>query len=288
MLGWMKGWHVVGAVLMAGCAGGDSRAGGSGPSSTGDAHAPGPTEVRAAADPAVELLVMSYNLNFGVAGDEGTIELIRAGGADVVFLQETNAPWERAIRERLSSVYPHIAFRHASRRAGGLAFLSRYPLRLEQYEESPIGWFPAWRAVVDGPLGLVQLLNLHLRPPGRDGGSYLRGYMTSQGPRLEEARAHAALLDPSLPAIIAGDFNEDAHGRSVRFLAERGFDSALPRFHQSAPTWRWETPMGLVRWQLDHILTDGTLEARAAWVMDGGASDHLPVLARVARRAAPR
>jgi endonuclease/exonuclease/phosphatase (EEP) superfamily protein YafD len=283
----MNGWHVVGAFLVAGCAGGDSRAGNPGPASTGGEPAPAPTEVRSMADPAADLLVMSYNLNFGVAGDEGTIDLIRTGGADLVFLQETNEPWERAIRDRLSDVYPHIAFRHASRRAGGLGFLSRYPLRLEQYEESPIGWFPAWRAVVDGPLGLVQLLNLHLRPPGRDGGSYLRGYMTSQGPRLEEARAHAALLDPALPAIIAGDFNEDAHGRSVRFLAERGFDSALPRFHQAAPTWRWETPMGLVRWQLDHILTDRILEAKAAWVMDGGASDHLPVLARVARRAAP-
>jgi hypothetical protein len=44
--------------------------------------------------------------------------------------------------------------------------------------------------------------------------------------------------------------------------------------------------MGLVRWQLDHILTDESLEAKAAWVLDGGASDHLPVLARVAARAA--
>jgi endonuclease/exonuclease/phosphatase (EEP) superfamily protein YafD len=286
MLDGMNGWHVVGAVLVAGCAGGDPRAGGSGPASTGGVSAK--TEPRAAADPGAELLVMSYNLNFGVAGDEGTIALIRAGGADLVFLQETNEPWERAIRARLADMYPHIAFRHASRRAGGLGFLSRYPLDLEQHAESPIGWFPAWRAVLDGPLGRVQLLNLHLRPPGRDGGSYLRGYMTSQGPRLEEARAHAALLDPALPAIIAGDFNEDAHGRSVRFLAERGFASALPRFQQAAPTWRWETPMGVVRWQLDHILTDEALEARAAWVMDGGASDHLPVLARVARRAAPR
>lgn len=152
----MNGWHVVGAVLVAGCAGGDSRSGGPGPTATSGARAP---EARAAADPAAEILVMSYNLNFGVAGDEGTVELIRAGGADVVFLQETNDTWERTIRGRLSGIYPHIAFRHASRRAGGLGFLSRYPLRLEQYEQSPIGWFPAWRAVVDGPLGRLQLLN---------------------------------------------------------------------------------------------------------------------------------
>ncbi|HTE50915.1 MAG TPA: hypothetical protein VK698_08605 [Kofleriaceae bacterium] len=53
-------------------------------------------------------------------------------------------------------------------------------------------------------------------------------------------------------------------------------------FHHA---WRWQTPMGMVRWQLDHILTDERLEAEAAWVLDGGASDHVPVLARVAARS---
>jgi endonuclease/exonuclease/phosphatase (EEP) superfamily protein YafD len=285
----MNWWHVVGAVLVAGCAGGGSRKERPGAPSTGGPPGPEVSGARARASDqgGAAILVMSYNLNFGVAGDEGTVDLIRKGDADVVFLQESNDTWERAIRARLADVYPHMVFRRASRRAGGLGFLSRYPLHPAQYEQSPIGWFPAWRALVDGPLGPMQLLNLHLRPPGRDGGSYLRGYVTSQEPRLEEARAHAALLDPALPAIIAGDFNEDASGRSVRFLAERGFESALPRFHQGAPTWRWQTRMGLVRWQLDHILTDRSLEATAAWVMDGGASDHLPVLARVARRPAP-
>src|SRR6185503_16148858 len=130
MLRSMNGWHVVGAVLVAGCAGGDSRAGGPGPTSTSGPPAPEVTEARAgAADRSAGLLVMSYNLNFGAAGDAGTVELIRTGDADVVFLQETNDAWERAIRGRLSDVYPHIAFRHASRRAGGLGFLSRYPRR---------------------------------------------------------------------------------------------------------------------------------------------------------------
>jgi endonuclease/exonuclease/phosphatase (EEP) superfamily protein YafD len=284
----MNGWQVFGAVLLAGCAGGDP------PSTTGMAPPPGSGRAPVGAgaggttarDPAAELLVMTYNLNFGVAGDEETIELIRGSGADVVFLQETNETWERAIRQALPRIYPHMAFRHGERRAGGLGFLSRHPLAAREYERSPIGWFPAWRALLDGPLGRIQLLNLHLRPPGRDGGSYIKGYMTSQEPRLEEMRAHARLLDPSLPAIVAGDFNEDADGRSIRFLAERGLASALPRFQRYQPTWRWQTRMGEVRWQLDHIVVDPALEATAAWVIDGGASDHLPLLARIARSKA--
>jgi len=34
------------------------------------------------------LKVMTYNVNCGIAGDAGSIEAIRASGADVVFLQE--------------------------------------------------------------------------------------------------------------------------------------------------------------------------------------------------------
>jgi endonuclease/exonuclease/phosphatase (EEP) superfamily protein YafD len=229
------------------------------------------------------LLVMTYNVNFGVAGDPDTIELIRSSGADVVLLQETNPSWERALRAGLADRYPHIAFHHSERRAGGLGFLSRHPLELGPVQESPIGWFPAWRAVLEGPLGRIQLLNLHLRPPGRDEGSFVRGYFTSQVPRLTEAEAHAGLLDPSLPAVVAGDFNEDVRGRSLLYMAGRGLVSALERFHPAQPTWRWQTRLGLVRWQLDHILLGPALRASGAWVIEGGASDHIPVLARIER-----
>lgn len=231
------------------------------------------------------MLVMTYNLNYGVAGDRDTIELIRSSDADVVLLQETNPSWEKALREALADRYAHMAFHHSERRAGGLAFLSRHPLSPDRPQESPIGWFPAWRALVDTPLGRIQLVNLHLRPPGRRQGGIVRSYFASQEERLDETRAHVRLIDPSLPAVVAGDFNEDARGRSLLFLAKRGLESALERFHPFTPTWRWQTRMGLVRWQLDHILVGPALRASAAWVLDGGASDHVPVLARVERSA---
>ncbi|HLU68856.1 MAG TPA: endonuclease/exonuclease/phosphatase family protein, partial [Kofleriaceae bacterium] len=65
---------------------------------------------------------MTYNVNYGTAGDEETLALIAQSGADVVLLQETNPAWERALRRALSGTYPHMAFLHADRRAGGLAF----------------------------------------------------------------------------------------------------------------------------------------------------------------------
>jgi endonuclease/exonuclease/phosphatase (EEP) superfamily protein YafD len=263
-------WATVSVAVMMAC--------------SGEAHGSGPAGSSTAAGPP-SLLVMTYNVNFGVAGDRETIELIRSAGADIVLLQETNPSWEKALRAALADEYQHIAFHHSARRAGGLGYLSRHPLELGRLQESPIGWFPAWPAVADTPLGRVQLLNLHLRPPGRRHGGIVRSYFASQVERLDETRAHVALLDPLLPAIVAGDFNEDARGRSLLLLAQRGLDSVLDRFHPHQPTWRWQTRLGRVRWQLDHILIGPALRATASWVLDGGASDHVPVLARIQRPA---
>ena len=65
-----------------------------------------------------QLTVASYNVNFGLTGDEAIIELIRDLEADVVFLQETHRGWERALRAELSSEFPHMAFRHHRVRPG--------------------------------------------------------------------------------------------------------------------------------------------------------------------------
>src|SRR5688572_16523066 len=70
------------------------------------------------------LSVLSYNLNYGMAGDIETLEVIRNADADVVLLQETSPEWEAALREELTGRYPHMSFRHCCR-AGGLAVLSK-------------------------------------------------------------------------------------------------------------------------------------------------------------------
>ena len=115
----------------------------------------------------------------------------------------------------------------------------------------------------------------------------MRGYFESQVERLRETEAYLALVSNDLPVILAGDFNEDARGRSLQKLMSLGFDTVLDRFRPWQPTWRWQTAMGEVRWQLDHIVLAPPLRATAAWVVDGGASDHVPVLARIERAPDP-
>src|SRR6188508_1650985 len=58
------------------------------------------------------LAVLSYNLNYGLAGDQATLDAIAARPSDLVLLQETTEEWELTLRERFGAEFPHMAFRH--------------------------------------------------------------------------------------------------------------------------------------------------------------------------------
>jgi endonuclease/exonuclease/phosphatase (EEP) superfamily protein YafD len=224
------------------------------------------------------LRVITYNVNFGLAGDPATLRAITRESADVVFLQETTPAWERAIRKGLSARFPHMAFRHSGG-AGGLAVLSRLPFAELDYIASPGGWFPAWRVVLRSPLGRVQVLQLHLRPPVSDGGSVVSGYFTTPKFRRMEIEHFARCLDRRLPTLVVGDFNE-RDGRALGYLRSRGLRSVLPQYKPGATTWRWNTSLGVqLTHTLDHIVYGPRLEPLEARVIRAGRSDHLPVLA---------
>lgn len=220
---------------------------------------------------------MTYNVNYGLAGDPAGVRAIAEADADLVFLQETTAGWQRKLEAELIQQYPHMAFRHCCG-AGGLAVLSKFPFTEHEYVKAKAGWFPGWRLVVQSPLGPLQVLNLHLRPQVSDSGSVISGYFKTPRIRRAEIEEYFALLDPSLPTVIVGDLNENHRGRAVGFLEDRGFRSALPEFDGPQDTWRWNTSLGTVRSQLDHLIYDQQLEPLNVQIVGAGRSDHLPVV----------
>jgi endonuclease/exonuclease/phosphatase (EEP) superfamily protein YafD len=220
---------------------------------------------------------MTYNVNFGLGGDPETLAVIAGARTDLVVLQETTPDWEQALRARLGAEYPYMAFRHCCR-AGGLGVLSRYPFDEREYLVPKHGWFPAWRLVVHSAIGELQVLAVHLRPPVSDSGSVLSGYFSTPATREAEIEAHFPHLDRALPTLVAGDFNEGAGGRAVAFLERRGFRSVLPELGGAQDTWRWNTSIGTVRAQLDHLMYDHRLVALRAAVVPRGGSDHYPII----------
>jgi endonuclease/exonuclease/phosphatase family metal-dependent hydrolase len=245
------------------------------------ACAASPTRTPKPAGPGPSVKVMTYNVNYGIAGDAATIRVIREGGADVVFLQETTPLWQAELNATTADLYPHRAFHHWGG-AGGLGVLSRLPLEdggLIRPEGD--GWFPGWRLIVTTSFGRVQVLSVHLHPPVSEGGSFVAGYFTTSKVRRQEMERFMAHLDPALPTLIVGDFNE-SDGQAVRFLAGRGLRSALPEFKPKANTWRWPTSLMTLEDRLDHIVYDPRLEPLAADVIYEGRSDHFPVISVLA------
>jgi endonuclease/exonuclease/phosphatase (EEP) superfamily protein YafD len=231
------------------------------------------------------LRVLSYNLNFGLAGDRDGVAAIARANADVVVLQETNAAWEQAILAGLPG-YPHHRFDPpADWPAGGMGVLSRFPIVSVEQIASVAGPFFAWRIVIDAPGGRVQILDVHLHPPISDGGSWVVGFWSTRERRARELAWHLAKLDPALPAIVAGDFNEELDGRALRHAIDLGFTDAIAQFAGARRTWEWPVGRLTLRFQLDHVLYDSRFVAVAGGIVEAGRSDHRPVWADLQRTA---
>ena len=233
---------------------------------------------------APRLRVLTYNMNFGVAGDRAGVDAITSAAPDIALLQETNDEWQAV----LTGLYPHERFQGPKSEwvAGGMAVLSKWPIKSIEELTTTAGPFFAWRIVVDAPGGPIQLVNVHLHPPmDMQSGSWVVGYFSTRAVREQEAKDHIAKIDPSLPTIVAGDFNEEDEGRAIALFRARGFASALPRFRPDADTWQWPVGATTLKFRLDHVLyEEAKFTAIAADVVDKGRSDHAPVWADLVRR----
>lgn len=240
--------------------------------------------VRAAPAHAPQALrVMSYNVNFGLAGDPAGADAIASASPDVVFLQETNDDWEALLVARLPGFAFHRFGPPKRLPAGGMGVLSRYPIASIEELDSVGGPFFAWRVVVDAPGGPLQVLDVHLRPPMSDSGSWVVGYFSTREDREHEIAWHVSRLDPKLPTLVVGDFNEEGDGRAVTVVKDRGFTDAIAQFAGATRTWEWPVGRFMLQFQLDHLLYDDRFVARAAGIVEAGRSDHKPIWADLER-----
>jgi len=229
--------------------------------------------------------VLTYNVNWGAPRPDLALDLVRSSGADVVCLQETTPEWEELLRRELGGEYAFMDFRQSrGRMGGGLGFLSRGPAREVAYVPSDSGWFDAWILALETPCGPVQILNLHLRPPLSDGGSWVSGYFSTPGERVREIERFHARRDPRLPILAAGDFNDIGGSPVLEWLEREGLTNALSEFDAYTPTWEWRSSLATLRRRMDHILYSRELHCSSARVLRGGASDHFPVEAVFTRQ----
>jgi len=239
------------------------------------------TPTRTATIPAgPHLRVLTYNVNYGGARPDLAADIIRNSDADIVCLQETNLQWEQYLRQELRRDYPVAQFRESrTRMGGGFGFLAKVPAREVAYVPSDTGWFDGWIMKFETTLGPVQVINVHLRPPYSDSGSFVRGYFTTSGKRLDEMEKFYAARDPQLPTLVMGDFNDTEHSEALRWLEGKGLTNALPQFDRYNPTWTWQTSVVTLKRRMDHIFYSPDFDCASAQVIPAGASDHFPVTA---------
>ena len=222
--------------------------------------------------------ILTFNVNWGGPRPDLAAQTIRQSGAEIVCLQETTPDWELFLRQSLAADYPFMVFKHsATRMGGGLAFLSKIPGRDVAYIPSDTGWFDGWIMKFEAAGMPVQLLNVHLRPPVSDSGSWVSGYLSTGDDRLREMKRFYAQREPDLPMIVAGDFNDTPSSPVVDWLKDQGLSNALPQFDTSPPTWEWRTSFVTLRRRMDHVIYSPELHCCAARVIRAGASDHFPV-----------
>jgi vancomycin resistance protein VanJ len=244
---------------------------------------------------ATELRVATYNLNFANPNVEATLDAIASVNADVLLLQEITAGWESLLRARFGEHYPHLSFHVPEGGAAGHAVLSRHPLAVdEQLSRPPGSFYRGHRLVVTTPRGPLQILHVHLRASIDDDCfrgacsdvDWVKGQLTTPPIRRGEIEAHWRHVDRALPTVVAGDFNEPATGDVVAFLERQGLQRVATT---GPPTWRHTRivdgrPSELLALDIDHVMIDARVVALGATVLDAGASDHRPLVARLRLR----
>jgi endonuclease/exonuclease/phosphatase (EEP) superfamily protein YafD len=224
--------------------------------------------------------VLTYNLDKDSVEPDAAIEVILKCDPDVICFQEASAEWQALLRRRLGRPYRHASFNQPAIGYDGMGVMSKFPIVEETWlPRTGGGWFPSQRLVLDTPLGPVQVLNVHLRPPSSDSGNKVMGYLTTGGIRRDEMKGLLGHLTAGGPAIVVGDFNEGDSGGAVECCTRKGYADALPEFDRKSSTWQGQYMGMKLTERPDHVMYSGELRCFEARVVPEKASDHDPVMA---------
>jgi endonuclease/exonuclease/phosphatase family metal-dependent hydrolase len=238
---------------------------------------PVPLEPREPTPGVPHFTVGTFNVHYPTAGDTETSAAVAAIGADVVFLQETDAAWAAVLAEQHAGAYPHQVFK-VDQGPRGLAVLSRFPVHDRGLLPAPNDWHPAWRVVVETPAGALQVLHVHLRSKFDGTADPLSNFVNTPVDHRREIEQFFGACE-AMPTIVLGDFNEEPESSALEWLEGCGFRNALPLYRPGQWTWRGRSVAGQFALTIDHILFDGSMLPLNAWVADAGNSDHRPVVA---------
>ena len=221
-----------------------------------------------------DLVVLSTNLQFGGAETSQVIGAVRQHAADVVVLVEiTPEGLTRLDAAGLETLLPY-AVGSPDTAASGTIIRSRWPMVQLSSGEGATGLQLGFRqpvARVERPGRPFVVKAVHPLPP--------TGWVRTWHADLGLLDTWADGVDPSLPLVLAGDFNATADHPAYRRLA-RGFSDATRDAGAGwLRTWPRDAPVPALV-QLDHVLVRGMRTVDAGDVLIDH-TDHAAVWARL-------
>lgn len=237
-----------------------------------------------AAAPSRTLRIAYANVNAWNDPTPDAVRWFESTDADVVALIECSQEWVDALRASsrgAGPAWPNAAVRIDDHPIGGVAILSRHPLRDVDVFIGPEASFPMVDAVVQSPDGPVRLMIAHPVPPVGIGAMEMRN--------AEILWLAQRCAESALPTAIVADFNDTPFGQALRdFAATSGMRSAAC-VTGLVTTWparvagvRWPAPLRIA---IDHCFVSRDMGIAALSAGPDTGSDHLPLLVDLAHVA---
>jgi endonuclease/exonuclease/phosphatase (EEP) superfamily protein YafD len=252
---------------------------------------------------AVKLRFMTYNVKAVIAtelaGGMAALDFeINKHQPDVIAMQDANGLFVPRGSGAVSEGLKVFGLPHAFV-VGQYAVASRYPLRDCAEMKTSLDDFRPVRCTLRVGGADVSIVTAHfLSPRGglmaarREGIDGADDWQRNYAQRLQQANALLrAVAELPRPLIVAGDLNAPESSPVIQTLLAAGLRDAF-----AAGGWGYGYTYGQAFTQgigrgraflrIDHILVSDDLHVSRVWVGGGGASQHQPVVADLALRAA--
>ncbi len=230
-----------------------------------------------AAAPIRTMRIAFANVNAWNSPSTAAVSWFEDTGADVVALVECSSAWGDALgglSRDGAAIWPHALARVDEHPIGGVALLSRHPLRDAKAMVSPEGRFPLIDAIVDAPGGPVRIMVAHPVPPVGFGAVAMRD--------AEFRWLSQRCATSGMPTAIVADFNDTPFGRS---LSEFQVSSGMRRGTQvSGLVTTWPSRVRGIPWPawlriaIDHCFVSADVGVAAIAAGPDLGSDHLPLV----------
>jgi len=211
--------------------------------------------------------LIQLNLRFDNPRPETVIGKLTRERPDLVTLEEVSARWVAHLAEALQNEFPYRLVCPTHSYLGGIALLSRHPLRYGPDACRRADRFVTAAVELDGRA--IQIAAVHL------------GWPWPFGQDRQVARLVPTLARMDDDALLAGDFNAAPWSRTVRAIAQAGELSLGPwagpgYLDRRLPAWL----RPLAGLPIDHAMSKGIVTIDDVRRLDFVGSDHLPLMVK--------